>query len=724
MQTVHICRPRAAHRTLVAALSAALLFFAPLARAQNDDLSDEVRVDLRYHAANLETSADLELRTRAARYLLRMQIPKAIEALDRALRSGDAALARAVVDALAVEPVAPEGLLSGVAHSLSGASPQLRQTIAKILARYEERGVERLADLALDSEQALDLRVGAVYVLGELQHASTVRLSVDTLLGIVRKGDAQPVELTDAAFDSLERLTNLRRFDHNVDAWNDWWNRTREKPIDEWLPGEFERLSERVEVLQRQFAAARGERDQLHTKLDELLTEIYFIFLREKPEAELQTKLAAWLGDPVPEVRRNALGRIDNRAANGDLVDQAVQLALANLMEDEHADIRSASAQLLDRLQYADIGALISTALPNEPDPQARLAFLEILGRRPAPAALPTLVNLLTDPTTQDSAAAAAVVILVSGAALEPELHDTLLTAARAAYQANTTRATVRLLATIGAEEDITKLIARLDDPDETIRQMTADALLTVPTARDDLIARSGDRVIYPTVVALLSNGEATIEAFEHLASLFPPTNDTNQTWRDGMQRLAARLPAHVLIKADEAVKPVPAEHLNQEHRSALRETILARILTVSPDGLAASDRTELLLRLAELRLAAGRADGALEALTRLNGATPSSPRVTSLRFRTFVQLKRFDEAGEIQPEAAIWLDEMEAIVVEDVALAVVIKSEIERRFPDLEETLQERFKALVALLPHDLSDDPDGAAPPSAAFDRAERAG
>lgn len=690
------------------------------AAAQNGppprELPPETRLAVRYHGEHLNHPSEASLRALGARFLLEMRLPEATAVLDQGLRGGNLDVIIAVVDSIGASGIAPPELIDALALALNTMPSEHTERIAQALALYGERGSQKVAELALDASHNHQVRLGAVQALGELRNPETVRNSVDALIQLIQRAETEPPDIINAGFEALDQLTSLSRFGRDVKAWTDWWLRTREKPLSEWLPDEFQRMSDQRDALQRQLNEARGENEIIRTKLEELMGEVYFL-LRDKSQPEMNAKLAVWLGDRAPAVRRIALSRVESRAGNGEMPSPEVTTALVDRLKDADADLRRRSARLLDRVRHEQIGTLVAEALAVETNLETRLAFLEILRNQPTSAAVPTLLTLMVDVATRDAAAAALNEVVRAGR-LPEDYRQSVLDAARQLFNASRTVPTVRLMAAIGEQTDIENIIPLLDESAVDVRSAAAESLRPVPAAEAALLAHAGDPAVFPWVVDMLASGPATAQHFNTLLGLSPPDAALRQRWREGLLRLGSRMPPSEVAAIDAALTAAPAERLPPPEAAALREQIHTAVLALPPDAMPIEQRQSLLRTVARLRSDLNQPQATIDALDRLltingngsastNGPGPTpappleSPELRSLRFLSLARLRQFDQAALIEPDAAPWLATLEAIIESDPELAALMRDQIELRYGQgLTAEQRTQLDVLAARLP------------------------
>lgn len=685
-------------------------------------LSDRQKQELAFFTESLRNTTNSPAsRAFAAQNLVRLGVPQSVMVLEESLRSGDADLIAAVIRGLELEPSAPVGLLDPLALALKGATPQRAQTLAAILARYGERGLAKVTDFALDATNEPAVRLGAIRALVGFRSPETVRASVDALVRIIQPQRNEPQAILDAAFESLERLTSLTNFGRDTEAWSEWWALMHGRPLEDWLPSEVDRLAQRLEAAQRQAEAMKAENDLLRKKLDDTLKELWFKLVDLDPtRARAQVELIRWMNDEYPFLRRWAVNRADIQASENLPLTDDVRRSIVARLDDPVPDIRLASARLLHKIGnppagtpavHADVAVLIGAALERETVAENRIGLLEILGRRAAPSALPTLLALMKQPTTRD-AAVAAVQRIIAESALPAEQRPATLEAAREAFAAAPTRGVIRLLASLAEPVDVERIIPLLDHADPAIRTAAAEALRPFPTAAGELFTRAADGAIYPSAVHVLANGEPTISNFERLIALFPPSGDHQRTWRDGLRTLGNRLTPADLAIADRALVAVPPERLPAPDVWTLRESILSRVLNMPLDGVPTDLRASLHLALARVRVRLGQFEPALAALDRI-GTAPNglASEAAQIRFDLMLRMARYDDAAALRPAPAEWIAALERLMDVDLKVAAAVKAEIERRFPNLTDEAREQIRALAARLPNHSPPAGDGGA-------------
>ncbi|MGI9014632.1 MAG: HEAT repeat domain-containing protein [Phycisphaerales bacterium] len=671
--------------------------------AQTPPVGDDLQGDLRYHAVNLETAADPDMRRRAARYLLRMQAPEAIAVIEKTLRGGTHEQVTAVLDALEIELVAPPALIDPLVRLLGSSAPQARDEIAVILVRYRESGIAVVTSIALNTEEPLEVRLGAIRALRSVQSTDLARVSVDALMTLISRGESDHASVADAAFEVLTTITRITRFGKDASQWTAWWAETRDQPASEWLPEELELLTERVAEAQQQLEEYRQELDTHRARLDELMGEVYFLLLQERSDDELQAKLATWINDPLATVRRIALRRIDTRIANRDVIGDGVKQAVLARLADPKVDLRRSAALLLDRLQHPQTGAAVAAALSSESDPKVRLALLDVLSRRPDSAAVPLALALIEQNETRTTAARVLDACAAAGM-VSDEQRPVVSNAARNAFAASVTPETVKLLAAMGDEQDVRALLDLLPGADAAMRSVIAMSTHKHAGVYAELAARTGDAAVFPALLAHAAGQPRELDRLKMLLTLVPPDEATRETWATAVAACCAAIPLTSLREADDVLSNVPgAPHLPPTAVDNWRDTLLSRAIVGAPDVISQAHRVTLLTRLARVRLRMNHPARALEALDAIsrqntagnggqsgvqggNGAglpdQTAKAELDQLRFETLLRLARFDDAAVIHKQAQPWIEVRDRLKVSSPEEAAEIEKEIIRRFP------------------------------------------
>jgi hypothetical protein len=643
---------------------------------RTSDLSAEQEKDLQFLAAILESDqTDPVTWTGATERLLRMEVPEAIEEIDRALRSGRTPLILAITDALANQPRPTPGLLDALIAALRSAPPETLSRLSAVLAKYEDAAIGPVASVARDRSIAVAERLGPVYALG----AFPTREAVDRLMELADPASGEPDAIRIAAVESLTRLSGL---DLGADfrAWREWWGEARDQSPEQW-----------ARDVVRRYRAQIGELQERQRMLAEryvaLLGELY----RSLPPERRSERLLLDLDDPLATVRAFAMERIDRLLRDSVAISGELRARLIVALRDEDPALRRRAAELLHELNEATLPARLAELLATEPDREVITTYLDLLSRRPDEVALQPVLDRLADRTIGDKAADAAWELLRA-----VPLTDELRTAARQAVeQAREVRESpslIRLAAMVGDAATRDALVPLLDGDDPATKAAVAEGL----RARGDyepLLARADDPVIYPSAVRALADGPADVESFRRLAGL-EPAPETREHWERAVRSLARRLDASSLLEADRILAGTPYAG------DSLRVLVLSQGAVLGPEAMSRADRVELLRRLTPLLIDQGEALRALEFLDQLNGTDLPTP-LRDIRFRAQLIVGRFDAAAALVPDPARWVSLLSEFAKDDFEVAVRLRDEINRRFADeLTPELRSTFEAVSRTLP------------------------
>ncbi len=666
------------------------LFGIPLPSfsSSEPDLSDRERRQLELFDRTLHNpSMDIDPQTRqqAAEELIAMDVTEATATLGRALESGEPAVVMAVIDAMEDWPEPVEGLLPAATETLRDVPDEQLEKLALVLPRYGSDALNRVAALARDRNQPPAQRTGPIYALSAFRS----REAAVVLMSLLEEPPPEPPEIVAATGASLERLTGLP-YGADAGQWRRWWDQLRNEPIEDWLRIMVLHLSTRTSELERQINAQGQEYDEIAQRLTEALREL---FLSLSADQQLE-RLPILLSDPLHPVRDFALGRVERRLRDSERIPDPVQVKLAERLNDpaEAPASRLLAARLLNDLNYQGTAYQVAAALTEESDPAHAASYLDILAKRPAPSALEQILRWLDD-STAGEAAAGALWSMVSSDLIVPEMLPAVRESVRGAMEWGATPALVRVLGAVGDPDDRESVESLLDSQDPAQRRAAAEGLAYAGQL-EPLLARASDDDIYPFVIRVLARGPAGVETVAALVEL-PPPDAHRQEWAQTIKTAAEALDAPDLLAADDALAAQP--HVDAE----LRAEILSRAAQLPADAVTMDQRSALLVRLAQLRLALGEYQGAYEVLARPNGAL-TSVELAELRFEVAVLAGHYDDANTLNADVTAWIALLNELIDRRPQAAAVILEEIRRRFPEeLEGEAGELFRAADERLTH-----------------------
>ena len=610
-------------------------------------------------------SADIspEIRVSAAEELIAMDIPEAIERLSLALRSDEPVVVTAVIDAMEASPEPVADLLPAAAETLTDATVEQVEKLSLILPRYGEEALVLVSAAARDRNEPPARRVGPIQALASFRS----REAAIRLMALLQEQEPQPPEIIAATGASLEKLTGLP-YGADADQWRKWWEKLKNEPIENWLRVMVLHLSTRTAELERESHHKTRENEDIALRLTEVLRELFLSMTTD----EQIGRLPALLRDDLPHVREFALGRVELRLRDSVRIPEPIQTELAERLVDvnERPSSRLLAGRLLNELNYQGTSYLVAEALVVEETAAVARGYLEILAKRPAPSALAPALLWINDSTAGDAAASALWTLIVNDMVATDD--KAVQRSVRQALQWRTTPQLIRVLAAMGDDVDQDRMEQLLDGQDQLLRRAAAQGLAQAG-AIDPLLQRAADPIIYPFVIRLLAEGPAEVATVRALAALAPP-EEHRQEWTRTLEATADTLAGADLLEVDDALSAYA--HVD----GALRAEILARVPGLPSDAMTTEQRSELLVRLARLRIDMAEYQSAYEGLAWPNGA-PTSTALVEIRFQATVLSGRYDEAAVINDDVMTWLALLEELIERHSTAATAVKTEIGRRF-------------------------------------------
>jgi len=647
------------------------LFGIPLpsiSKSSGDDLTERENRELEVFDSTVRNpSADIdrEIRVKAAEALIAMDIQPATDRLCDALRSGQPVVVSAVIDAIEASPELVDGLLPAVTETLSDASDEQMEKLFLVLPRYGDEALALVAAAARDRSEPPARRVGPINALAAFRS----REAAVQLMAMLQDPEPQPPEIVAATGASLEKLTGLP-YGAEAEQWRRWWDKLKDEPIDTWLRVMVLHLSTRTAELERESHVQTRERQEIAIRLTATLRELFL----GMPADEQIARLPDLLDDDLAPVRAFALGRVERRLRDSERIPEAVQEKLAGRLtdSDELPTSRLLAARLLNDLNYQGTAYLVAAAIVDEQDAAIAIGYMDILAKRPSPTALPHVLRWLNDSTAGDAAGNAlwTMVVREMVAADDAVVRRTVRFALQ--WQTEPSPQLIRLLAAIGDEADRERVEELLDARDDALRHATAEGLAFAGVL-EPLLLRAGDPQIYPFVIRLIAAGAVDVETVRSLAALVPPDGQ-RQRWAQTIRTTADALPPADLIAVDQVLAAY--DHVDP----TLRADILARVPGVSNDALTIDQRSELLVRLARLRIDLHEYATAYEVLEWPNGA-PTTPALLEIKFEATVLSGRYEEAAAISDDVMVWLALLDTLIGIQSSAATEVRDEIRGRF-------------------------------------------
>ncbi|MEE8460118.1 MAG: hypothetical protein V3S08_09590 [Phycisphaerales bacterium] len=628
---------------------------------------------------NPSADIDAEIRVAAAEELIAMDIQPATDRLCAALRSGEPVVVSAVIDAIEASPEPIDGVLSALTETLSDASDEQMEKLFLVLPRYGDEALTLVATAARDRSEPPARRVGPISALAAFRS----RDAAIQLMAMLQDPEPQPPEIVAATGASLEQLTGLP-YGAEADQWRRWWDKLKDEPIENWLRVMVLHLSTRTAELERENHLQTRERQEIALRLTTTLRELFLVMGADEQIARLPNLL----GDDLAPVRAFALGRVERRLRDSERIPEAVQAKLAERLADtdELPTSRLLAARLLNELNYQGTSYLVAAAIVEETDATIAVGYMEIMAKRPSPTALPQVLIWLNDSTAGDAAGDALWTMIVREMVATDDAIVRRSVRQALQWQTEPTPQLIRLLAAIGDDADRKRVEELLDAQDDDLRRAAAEGLAFAGEL-EPLLRRADDPQIFPFVIGLLAAGSGNVDTVRTLAALVPP-QEHRQRWAQTIRTTADAMTPADLIAVDQVLSRF--DHVNPE----LRAAILARVPGLPNDALTTNQRSELLVRLARLRIDLGAFQTAYDALEWPNGA-PTTPALLDIQFEAAVLSGRYEEAAELNDNVRVWLALLDTLIGIQSPAALEVRDEIRTRFPnDLQFEAGEVFRA------------------------------
>jgi hypothetical protein len=563
-----------------------------------------------------------ERETAAAKLLAAAGDPTVVEQLAAVLREkgqGSALL----IDAIARMPVAPGVLFAPLAERVSSASADELPSLLRAVGSFRTRE------------------------------------AVGLLLAHTEAGKASPAERK-AALQSLARLSGRVDIGPDRPAWMAWFSAREHLAEPDWLADLVSAMAGRLDTMAAERAAL----------IDRVVSTSRRLYLAT-PAEQQPALLATYLLDPQQDVCELGLELVSRELAGARSLGPVVAEALVKLLGHSDASIRTSSAKLVSQIAPPDAGAAVSAALNVETDANAAAALLAATARWPTPAARGAIIRWIeAGPPASPFAAEAALQLQRQGMLDDEADRGRVLEALRSADLDALNGSGLRLLAAIGAKQDLVKIAERLGSEKGSTRQSAADALASRPEFLDRILdSARNDPGLFDIALRAITTHRATAAGFAAAMTLPAPSE---QAHRAGLLALAGAMPPSELIGA--------AGQVSED--AALREAILARLVA---DAEKASDATqagaiaECMALLAETRLEMGQPDAAIAALDAAPDGLLDPARVSAIRTVALLWLGRIDDAATLNAPASVWLDGLARAI--DQPHAAALRDAITTRF-------------------------------------------
>lgn len=569
----------------------------------------------------------------AASLLLTRPYPQAVESLRGFLaQSTDRSAQIVVAEAVAQYGGEHEEFIEPLMDMLTGKEPSVRAPAARALVTYKNHGItDKLIAITLDAKRDNAVRLVTIESLPRVLD----KRAVDALVQLL---DAKDAALRDAALSALAKLTNIRAFGKDRQAWKRWWRRNKDKDRSQWL-------ADLAESLGRAKADLEVDNARLQKRLVQAMLDLYAATAAARHDG----MLLSFLKDPLGEVRLVGLMLTDRKVSANEDVSDEIRSQIRTMLADADPRVRRSSALLVAALGDGEALAILLERLRAEDDPSARAGVLAALGRLADPKALSAVLAEI--PSKYDEVAAAATTALRRIASAQPLAGASRRAAAEALVaryrlaQGGTNGGALReaLLSAMGVigDADLAGVLAdALKDPAATVRLAAVNGLARMgrpgsATALVSMVADS-DRGVRRAVVAALG----ALGGQEHLGTILQRTDPTVEA-DAAVRQHAWDVAMAILAKADANVL-----------------ASVAAALSKRPD--AGAKRIEILQKLVE-SLRAGGGDDLAAAQRRLGLALLKAGRPVEAAEHLAKAYAALDAAGNDETPA-VWLEWLDAL--------------------------------------------------------------
>ncbi len=536
----------------------------------------------------------------AAALLLNRNDPQGVAVLQRFLiDSGNRPGQLAVAEAITRNGGGPSVLIEPLFDLLLGEEPSVRVAAGRALAAYKDQEVrEMLVNLTSDQEHDRQIRLVAIRSLQTVSAKSVV----EAMVALLADSDRQ---ISEAAAESLAKLTNITAFGNDTERWKLWWKRNRKKDRSEWLLDFTEALS-----------AANTELEAENTRLRERLSQAMTDLYTATPPAQQEAVLLGFLRDPLAEVRLVATGLSDRKITTNEGISEQLVLEVREMLSDADARCRRSAAMLLANLGDADSVTALLERLKVEQASSVREGLLMALGQSRDPRALPIMLTEIASPDSRTSAAAA----LALGRIVEvhpPDadtkanavdaLNNRCALADKGSDDAPLREALLTAMGKVGDKDFVTGLLEGLKDEAATVRLAAVNALAKVadeaaaPKLRP-LVDADPDRGVREAAVVALG----ALGGVEHLGAILrrtDPSAEIDPAVREG----AWTVVMDILSNADAKTLRAIAEQLKDRPDAPDQRIRILQMLSDALSGTASDSEGDACRQLGLALLEANR---------------------------------------------------------------------------------------------------------------------
>ncbi len=287
----------------------------------------------------------------------------------------------AVCEAVADASAPPVSLIEPLLSLLGGgdARPGLNQAVTHALRRFESGLViHHVQRIATDTGAAVERRKPAVRALGETGD----RIEAVAALVQLTQDSSEPIR--QEALRALTRATGVRHVDAAGAA--AWWEAHKSMSQPQWLTKINELRGEQIRTL-------RERAGKLTNRLVASYRESYVA----TAEADRLAKLLVYLGDGLSEIRNLGLDLINVRITDRKELSGEIKARLLEMIADPVPELRRRAVGMVGDLRLTDAVPALLKALAAEPDYRLRAAQISAVGRLDGVTAIKVLIRRLDD---------------------------------------------------------------------------------------------------------------------------------------------------------------------------------------------------------------------------------------------------------------------------------------------------------------------------------------
>lgn len=514
-------------------------------------------------------------RQRWAELLFTFSSPSARSLIIELLERNDSPAAqRAIVDVItnrlrqAPESADPE-FISPLMNLLGVTTEELRAAAARALAEYGGTDVPaKLGAVAAAPDEPMTKRLAAIDALASQVDRREVIAALIPLL------DSGLPEVRHRVITALEPASR-QAVGADIVRWKQWWAVKSRMTHEQWLADRVAMYRERLRDTRQEAAAlheeTRKKTDSLTSRLGEFQREVFRMLTADQQEA----RLAAWLEDPLAEVKLGALAVIQARIADeGRRPNPDVLSALLKQLRDPSPLVRRQVLLIVQTLNDPLVVKAVLAQLEHEKDMTVRHAIFKALGRLNSIDSVPALVQEIAAPESDSSCVeeAANALGLVTPNLRDPQLLQQAVTALQNRYQSvdpSDLELRAALLSAMAGVGDASFGPAFLEAVDSTHSTILRAAIRGLRTTNDGsklprIRALMSDadplvRLAATEAVALLGREVADLES---LLARQNPAIETNElvreaAWR-GIRDYLARRPTAERIQIAQRLRDFP----------------------------------------------------------------------------------------------------------------------------------------------------------------------